>query len=321
MDDARFLSPTPRSLGVALGGGGMKGWAHLGVISVLERYGLHPDVVSATSAGALIGAFWAAGYSVDEMRQLMREQRTNRMFTVRFDGVGLFSQDGLRAYLEAHLGDRTFADLPIPLRVIATDLETGREVILRSGRVVDALLASSAMPGVFAPVEIDGQLLVDGGLMNNVPVSALVHAGARHTLAVQLRRPKNRVPMRRDANGRDANGRFSDGSPEQAMAGGDRVGLGLWASRLTKRLGARRAGLPGGLDVASRALDIVTQQVEDLRLHFYPPDVLVGVDIATTGLFSFSDDKEAIYGVGQRAAEQHADALADLARLAGREPA
>jgi len=304
VSDATFLAPTPHSLGVALGGGGMKGWAHLGVVSVLERHGLRPDVIAATSAGALIGVFWAAGYTLDEMRQLMREQKTASMFGIRFDGEGLFSQDGLRAYLSEHLGDTTFADLKVPLRVIATDLETGREVILRSGRVVDAILASSAMPGVFAPVDIGGRMLADGGLMNNVPVSALVHAGARHTLAVQLRRPKRRVSMRRG----------EPASPEEAVATGGRVGLGMWASRFTGRLARLRPGLPGGLDVASRALDIVTQQVEDLRLHFYPPDVLVSVDVSTTGLFSFSDDKEAIFDVGVQAAEQQEEEIADLAR-------
>lgn len=299
-----LLAPSPHSLGVALGGGGMKGWAHLGVVSVLERHGLRPDVIAGTSVGALIGAFWAAGYSFDEMQLLMREQKTSAMFGIRFDGEGLFSQDGLRAYLAEHLGDTTFADLKVPLRVIAADLESGREVILRSGRVVDAVLASSAMPGVFAPVEIDGRMLADGGLLNNVPVSALVHAGARHTLAVQLRRPKRLVSMRR--------GQVA--TPEEAVAAGGRVGLGMWASRFTGRISRLRPGLPGGLDVASRALDIVTQQVEDLRLHFYPPDVLVSVDVSTTGLFSFSDDKEAIFDMGVRAAEHHEDEIAELAR-------
>lgn len=308
MPTSTYLTPSPRSLGVALGGGGMKGWAHLGVLSVLERYRLRPDVIAGTSAGALIGVFWAAGYSVDEMRRLMRDQKTPSMFSMRFDGEGLFSQDGLRAYLDEHLGDCTFADLDVPLRVIATDLETGKEVILRSGRVVDAILASSAVPGVFAPVEIDGQLLVDGGLMNNVPVSALVHAGARHTLAVQLRVPRRVVSMRRDT---------PTATPEDAAGAGGRVNLGLWASRFSQRLARVRPGIPGGLDVASRALDIVTGQVQDLRLHLFPPDVLVSVDITTTGWFSFSDDKEAIFASGRQAAEQMEAEIAALAKRAG----
>ena len=283
-------------LGIALGGGGMKGWAHLGAIGVFERLGLRPDVLAGTSAGALIGAFWAAGFAHDEMVRLMRAQRTAALFSFRFDGVGLYSQDGFRAYLTEHLGDRTFADLPVPFYVVATDIEAGREVVLSKGPLVPAVLASTAMPGIFAPVEVGGRLLVDGGITNNLPVSALVHAGVRYTVGVRLQRPDVSGPLRRGA-------------------GEGRVGMALWAERLAQRFHVGRAGMPSGLDVAGRALDLVTAQVGDLRLRLHPPDVLLTPDVARYGLLSFSEDKQAIYACGVAAAEAKE---ADLRALAAR---
>ena len=297
------LLSTAMNLGIAFGGGGMRGWAHLGVLTVLDRLGLRPDVLAGCSAGALIGAYRAAGFTVDEMAALMREQKTSSLFSLRFDGVGLLSQDNFRAYLRRHLGDVRLEDLATPLYVVATDLDTGREVVLSRGSVVDAVLASSAMPGIFAPVEVDGRLLVDGGLCNNVPVSALVHAGARGTVGVRLHNREHLTPMRK--------------ARADADGGEGRVSLALWAERLAQRF-AVRGGLPGGLEVASRALDIVTAQIEQARLQTYPPDVLLTPDLARVGVLSFSEDKAGIFESGVRAAEdRRADLLALGARLRG----
>lgn len=300
-------------LGVALGGGGMKGWAHVGVLKVMDEVGLAPDVVAGTSAGALIGAFWAAGCSVDEMVRLMRNQPTRRLFTWRFDGQGLFSADGLRAYLTQHLGQRTFAELERPFYVVATDLERGREVVLRSGSVVDALMASMAMPGIFAPVVIDGLVLVDGGVVNNVPVSVLTGAGARYTIGVRLHDPAHTAPLRPPTPAAEA----ATGRARPPDEGGtDGASLSLWAGRLMQRFRPASA-LPGGLDVAGRALDILASLVESTRLQLVPPDVLVSPDVARFGTLSFSEEKEAIFRCGVAAAEvRRADLVALAARVA-----
>ena len=292
-------------LGLALGGGGMRGWAHIGVLSVLERYGLRPGVVAGCSAGALIGAFYAFGYSVEQMKQLMREQRTRALFSLRFDGQGLISNEPLREYLRYHLQDCRFEDLPVPFYVVATDLESGKEVIFSRGPVVDAILASSAIPGIFAPVEINGRLLVDGGLCNNVPVSPLVHHGARYTIAVRLHRESTALepsPVKRRRNGDDD-------------AEGRRISLGMWSERLSRtfrRNGSERQ--PNGFDVLGRAMEIVVTQLEGYRLQACRPDVLITPEVSHVGMLSLWEEKEEIFQRGVAAAEAHADALEAMAR-------
>ena len=315
-------------LGVALGGGGMKGWAHVGVLRVLGDIGLTPDVVAGTSAGALIGAFWAAGMPVDEMMRVMREQKTRSLFSWRFDGQGLFSTDGMRAYLDRHFGERTFADLERPFFVVATDLERGREVVLREGRIVDALLASTAMPGIFAPVEHKGMLLVDGGVVNNVPVSVLTGAGARYTIAVRLHDPVHTAPLRRMPMAAAGSAGSAGAARAAGAAGGtggavpiapdDSVSVSLWAGRLMRRFRPDASTVPGGLDVAGRALDILASRVESACLQLVPPDVLISPDVARFGTLSFAEEKEWIYRCGVDAAEMKREALVGLAaRLAG----
>ena len=289
----------------------MKGWAHVGALRVMTEIGLAPDVVAGTSAGALIGAYWAAGCSVDEMVRLMRKQKTRSFFSLRFDGQGLFSADGMRSYLEQHFGTRTFADLERPFYVVATDLERGREVVLREGSIVEALLASTAMPGIFAPVEYDGMLLVDGGIVNNVPVSVLVGAGVRYTIGVRLHDPVHTAPLHRIPAPVPELG---DAEVEADARGG--VSLSLWAGRLMQRF-RPASNLPGGLDVAGRALDILGSIVESTRLQLVPPDVLISPDVARFGMLSFSEEKESIYRCGVDAAEAKRPALEALAaRLA-----
>lgn len=306
--------PAPASapdqrLGLALGGGGVKGWAHLGVLSVLERYGLGPDVVAGCSAGALIGAYYAFGHSTDDMRRFMREQQTASLFSLRFDGLSLLSNDNLRAYLTQFFGDCTFDDLKLPFYVVCTDLETGREVVLNQGRLVDAVLASSAIPGIFAPVEIGGRLLVDGGLTNNLPVSALVHGGARYTVGVRLYQEQTGLesPSLRGT------------PPDEERS----VTLAMWTDRLRRtfrREGSRREGsrLPSGPESVSRAMEIVMRQLEAYRLQAYRPDVLITPRMSHVRTFSFSVEKETLFSRGVEAAEAQAGHLEELARRLGR---
>ncbi len=291
----------------------MKGWAHVGALRVMTEIGLSPDVVAGTSAGALIGAYWAAGCSVDEMVRLMRKQKTRSFFSLRFDGQGLFSADGMRSYLEQHFGSRTFADLERPFYVVATDLERGREVVLSEGPIVDALLASTAMPGIFAPVEYEGMLLVDGGVVNNVPVSVLVGAGVRYTVGVRLHDPVHSAPLRRTSEPEEEP-ELGNAEAEADARGG--VSVSLWAGRLMQRFRST-SHLPGGLDVAGRALDILASIVESTRLQLVPPDVLLTPDVMRFGTLSFSEEKESIYRCGVDAAEAKRPALEALAaRLA-----
>src|SRR5690606_30139607 len=120
------------------------------------------------SAGAITASYYAAGFSVEHMTELMRSQNTRALFSLRFDRYGLVSTDDFAAYLRSHLGDRRIEDLDFPLYIVCTDLETGKEVVLDRGPLVEAILASCALPGIFAPVRLGGRLLIDGGVCNNV---------------------------------------------------------------------------------------------------------------------------------------------------------
>jgi len=291
---------TGQPLGVAFGGGGMKGWSHVGVISVLDRYGLQPSLIAGCSAGAIMGAYYAYGYSVEDMVRFMRDQRTSALFSLRFDGLGLFDNRALGDYLRQHFQDCTFEDLKTPFYVICTDLESGREVVLNSGPLVDAVLASSAMPGIFSPIEIGGQLLCDGGLCNNVPVSVLVSHGARYTIAVRLHRDTrdlSTIPLRRIA-----------------VHGEKGISVSLWAERLARSIRKDKSHLPNGLEVVSRALDLLVGQIERYRLQAYPPDVIITPEVSHIKTLSFSEEKEEIYKVGVEAAEAKADLLLEIAR-------
>jgi NTE family protein len=157
---------------LALSGGGIKGFAHIGSIKVLEAEGFHIRGVAGSSAGGLVGALYAAGYSPGEMEARLREIDQGSLFTrVHGDGPALLGFAGVTATLTELLGDREFMDLRIPLAITATNLTTGLPVVIQHGRLIDACIATSAVPGIFPPVSMHGHILVDGAVMNPIPVA------------------------------------------------------------------------------------------------------------------------------------------------------
>lgn len=166
----------PLRIGVALGGGSARGYAHIGALASLERHALAPDLIVGTSFGAIVGALYAAGLSPAEIAQTAGELRLRDLHRVLDFGLhraALFSGERLESYLDELLGGRHFSDLERELVVVATDLVSGKRVALQRGPLARALRASASMPGVFSPVVIDGRLLVDGGLASPMPLSTL----------------------------------------------------------------------------------------------------------------------------------------------------
>ena len=180
----------PRKIGLALSGGGARGLAHIGVLKILEQEGVPIDYLAGTSMGGVIAAGYAAGLEPEFMEQeALRVSSLRRLLPLTDLSPlrrGLFEGQKVREYLTGHLGDRTFDDLRIPLTLMAVDLNSGREVYLNQGRLVDGVRATVALPGVFTPVERDGQLLVDGGLLDNLPADAVRHMGADVAIAVDV---------------------------------------------------------------------------------------------------------------------------------------
>ncbi|MFW2513155.1 patatin-like phospholipase family protein [Demequina sp. SO4-13] len=186
MEPADDLRRVPR-LGLALGGGGALGAAHVGVLQVLRERGISPAVVAGTSAGAIVGAAYAVGMDPYELEDhvVRASWGTFGRFTAR-PGLGLLTADALRETVRTVAGEATIEDLPIDYAAVATDAETRAAVALRRGPLAEALAASIAVPGIFRPVRIDGRMLIDGGVARNLPIDTAFEMGATHVLGVRL---------------------------------------------------------------------------------------------------------------------------------------
>jgi NTE family protein len=191
---AEAAPPPPRAMraprvALALGGGAARGFAHIGVIEVLEENGIHPDIVTGTSAGSLVAAMYAAGRTGKELESIAINMDESRLTDWAFPGRGLIRGNALADYVREEVGNRPFDKLRIPLGIVATDLDSGKPILFRRGDVGTAVRASSAVPAVFEPVRIGTHEYVDGGLTSPVPVRAARDMGADVIIAVDISQP------------------------------------------------------------------------------------------------------------------------------------
>ena len=175
-----------KKIGIALWGGAARGFAHLGVLKVLVEHDITIDFISGTSAGSIAGAAFASGLSVAEIAEIGRKMSWFRMTGFSYSPKGLLSNASMGAFFRKNFPHDKFEDLPIPFAAVACDLETGEEVILKDGDLIEAIRASCAIPGVFAPVLRDGKILIDGGVIANVPTNAVKKLGAEIVIAVDV---------------------------------------------------------------------------------------------------------------------------------------
>ncbi|MDO9570404.1 MAG: patatin-like phospholipase family protein [Hydrogenophaga sp.] len=189
----------PPRLGLALGGGAARGFAHVGVIQVLEQHGIRPHVVVGTSAGSLVAALYASGKNAAELERvaMTMEEATLTDWSLPIMGRGMLRGEALARYVRQAVDGRLIENMRLPLGILATDLSTGQGVLFRRGDAAQAVRASSAVPGVFTPVNISGRDYVDGGLVAPVPVSHARAMGAEVVLAVDI----SSDPQGNDANG------------------------------------------------------------------------------------------------------------------------
>ncbi len=238
---------------LALGGGGSKGNAHIGVIRRLEKEGFRIKGVAGTSFGGLVAVLYALGYSPDKMEEIFASLDPSRFYGhAPNDGPSLMGLAGVTRLLEEMIGDKTFADLNLPCVLTAVDLKSGQEVLLKNGRLVDAMLATIAMPGIFPARYIDGLELVDGGTLDPVPVApARMLAPRLPVVAVVLTRPM--------------------GSPAQSW----RIPLQkYWAGRIVSSL-LSKMRYDSVWDIFSRSLDITSRAVTQYRLEMDHPEVII----------------------------------------------
>ncbi len=174
------------TVGLALGGGAARGAAHIGVLRALQEHDVRPDYISGTSIGALVGGLYAFGVDLDDLRTAAMGLHWMDMAAATLSRFGLLRNTEMGKLVERFVGDKRLEDAPLPFAAVATDIHTGEAVIIKEGRLIDAIMASSAIPGVFVPAEFDGRMLVDGGLVENVPLSPLRAMGAEVLVAVDL---------------------------------------------------------------------------------------------------------------------------------------
>jgi NTE family protein len=286
--------PAGSRIGIALGAGAARGWSHIGVLERLSESGIEPDVMAGTSIGALVSGCHAAG-RLGELKEFALSLTRRRIFSLldlSWTGSGLISGDRLRLLLDKQLGEMQFSDLKLPFVCIATELMTGHEIWLRHGQLAPAIRASYALPGVFRPVQIDGQWLIDGAVVNPIPVSACRAIGARLVISVNLNS--------------DA---FAGTVVQQPKRLGGENGEELpleRSSALRQMLGGSTT--PGLTTVLVAAFNISQDRLSRSRLAGDPPDVNIVPRTPGIGLFDFDKAAEAI-AAGREAAER---ALPDI---------
>lgn len=165
----------PSKIGLVLSGGGLRGIGHLGAISALEEYGIKPSIISGSSAGAIIGACYASGLSVEEMMQIVQNNDLFPARSLRFRKAGFFDTGFLSSLIQKYIPENTFESLKIPLHVSATDVWLAKTVDIHNGPLDQALLASSSIPFLFPAVKQNGSTYYDGGLLDNLPVAPLLN--------------------------------------------------------------------------------------------------------------------------------------------------
>ncbi len=272
-------------LAIALGSGSARGWAHIGVLRALLQAGVVPDIVCGTSIGAFVGAAYASG-SLDPLEGWVRgltRRDVLGFFDVSLGAGGLIKGEKLLGYTSRLFLDETFADLDKPFACVATDLASGREVWLREGRILDAVRASVALPGLLVPQLLDGRYLVDGGLVNPVPVSLCRALGADIVIAVDL--------------GMDTIGLRQRRGDAPAW----RQTMGRWLGREGEGDGEDVAR-PSLADVVSNSIAIMQGRISRSRLAGEPADVLIAPRLGQLGLLDFHRAHEAI-AAGRMAAE------------------
>lgn len=287
-------------IGLALGSGAARGWAHIGVLQALTEAGIVPDAIAGCSVGAVVGGCYAAGKldRIEAFARALTKRRILGLLDFQLAGAGLIAGERLRALLDRDLGSHAVGDLPLRFAAVATEIATGHEVWLTQGSLVDAIRASYALPGILEPLNSGGRLLMDGALVNPIPVTLARALGADIVICVNL----NGDPRTR---GTVIPAHGCVRAPEPPVTAPAR-----WWSRLQPRRAipepsrARptlRAARPA--TILTDAFNIAQDRIARSRLAGDPPDLMISPRLAEVGLFEFHRAAETI-DLGRRATEK-----------------
>lgn len=302
-------------IGLALGGGAARGFAHIGMLRTLIAHGIVPNIVVGTSIGAVVGGAYAAGH-LDKLEEWARSLQPRNIFgylDIRLNGSGLIGGTKLAAELEASIGPTLIEDLPIKYATVATEVRTGHEIWLTQGRMVDAIRASYALPGIFSPVLIGDRWLVDGALVNPVPVSAARAFGAEIVIAANISSDVFAHGTTVHTHGPSVVAPEPEVAPE---AESPKRGLRrlFSAERTVKREFFGSAARPGISSVMVDAFNIMQDRITRARLAGDPPDLLISPRVGQIGWFDFhrADD---LIAHGARAAERAIDSIQEAIEI------
>jgi NTE family protein len=293
---------------LALGSGAARGWAHIGVLRAFEAAGIKPDIVCGTSIGALVGGVHLAG-KLDVLEDWARGLNRLRIISYldfRMRRGGMIGGSRLTDELTRHLGDSLIEDLPVPLTFVAADLVTGHEVWISRGSLVEAMRAAISLPGIFTPVQHEGRWLVDGALVNPVPVSVCRALGAEIVIAVNCHADligRSRAPGTNIAKA--AGFDLLDELPQLEASWRTR-----FVDRLTTRIFGREPKTPSIFGVMVQSLNIMLDRIARSRLAGEPPDVAITPRLGHIGLLEF-DRADEVIAEGAAAASRALPELAD----------
>ena len=288
---------TELKIGIALGSGAARGWAHVGVLQALIEEGIEPDIVCGSSMGALVGAAYIAGEleTLEKWACSMEWRDIVGFLDIDLTSGGLIQGKRIMSFMQTLREDAPIESFQKPFVAIATDLTTGREIWLQQGSIVDAVRASIALPGLFSPVKLNDKWLLDGGLVNPVPVSACRALGADIIIAVNLngdlvdKRPRTSPAKKsRDKtlpHHMEVLDKLFKGLPTKISSSLEKIAPDLLVSRNKT---------PGYFDVSAGAINIMQNQITRSRLAGEPPHIMLTPQIQGLGILEFNRAEEAI---------------------------
>jgi NTE family protein len=297
-------------IGLALGGGAARGFAHIGIIRTLVAHGIVPSVVVGTSIGSVVGGAYVAGH-LDRLEAWARGLQPRNIFgylDIRLNGSGLIGGEKLAAQLEASLGQTLIEDLSMKYASVATEVRTGHEIWLTHGRIVEAMRASYALPGIFAPVLVGDRWLVDGALVNPVPVSAARALGAEIVIAANLSSDVFTHSTTIYSHGQPVS--VPETVIDEVPPPKRRFRKFFSPERTVKREFFGGGGRPGISSVMADAFNIMQDRITRARLAGDPPDLLITPRVGQIGWFDFHRASELI-AFGARAAERALNSIED----------
>lgn len=311
-------APTGRTIGLALGSGSARGWAHLGVLHALEDLGIRPQVVVGASVGALVAAAYASGQwlSLESWVRTLTRVDVWRLLDATFRGGGVMRGNRLMQAIGERIQDRQIENLPVRFGAVAADLDTGEEIWLKSGSMLAAVRASSGMPGLFTPVWHQDRWMVDGGVVNPVPVSLCRALGADYVIAVNLNvAVSHRWQAQRRAAAEQLRNGIGDGDGDGERSGNWALIERKWNELMgglveTLRLEGRSG--PGLFEVIAGSVHIMQDHIARSRMAGDPPNLMINPDLGHFQLMDFHRAAEA-GDIGRAAVQVVAPQLRALA--------